>query len=579
MLTMTSLRHADLDQAAAELMANACTLAAGGLAAAAADALHKLQSDGPWRIGRHGASARQLAQLLPRTCLLAGRACPPVGDEPARAHDALASWAEQEAAQQLRSMAMTTAQQLAPAGQGWTEAGLMTIAHTTSSFGGQRPPFTQFCLDAQVILKRRIAERFGFGGEPVEMPPDDVLESLPAADLQALLARLQFAGAEIADEARAIPTATIAEAAAAHLLRHELPTDWLSEFIFRAAVLLECADARPDSAATIVAGWYEIDPACAAPLLEMATTEPVREALAAGHFRAALHVHAAAADRYLELLDERPQRAPSVPAQPQWNGDTLASFVAQLAGTPLAGLDFVELPILGTSERAYAAACPVESAYPLWQRARAAVDRTQRWPLVTTLWGNRRTPLDPASVADELFSRFEFENGPAADDVSPRAVLAAAEAVDLEAYLARKAAGREAPAEDAGGADADEPDPTLAMPGWFEPDNAQLVFLPTPRSEDALAYLHWYGCLDGGAAGMIALMRRWRERFGAELFAHYGTMLQLVAARPPEQLDAALALAHEHHLASSRALDFAATLRHYARGLLGHERWFLHERP
>ena len=80
--------------------------------------------------------------------------------------------------------------------------------------------------------------------------------------------------------------------------------------------------------------------------------------------------------------------------------------------------------------------------------------------------------------------------------------------------------------------------------------------------------------------GFIALLRRWRERNGAELFTHYGTMLEFEVSRPPADLDAALPLAHEHALAAPCTLALSGTpLRHHALGLVGHGEWFLHERP
>lgn len=51
-----------------------------------------------------------------------------------------------------------------------------------------------------------------------------------------------------------------------------------------------------------------------------------------------------------------------------------------------------------------------------------------------------------------------------------------------------------------------------------------------------MAYLRWYGTSDYGAEHYIALGRSWERRFGAELVAHYGTMLQRLVSRPPETI-------------------------------------------
>ncbi|WP_291467436.1 DUF4253 domain-containing protein [Acidovorax sp.] len=76
------------------------------------------------------------------------------------------------------------------------------------------------------------------------------------------------------------------------------------------------------------------------------------------------------------------------------------------------------------------------------------------------------------------------------------------------------------------------------------------------------------------------MRRGWRELHGAELWAHYGTMLEFAVGRPPRDFDTALALAREHDLAAPCTLALPGiALRHHALGLVGHGTWFLHERP
>ena len=79
---------------------------------------------------------------------------------------------------------------------------------------------------------------------------------------------------------------------------------------------------------------------------------------------------------------------------------------------------------------------------------------------------------------------------------------------------------------------------------------------------------------------LIALLRSWRERFGAELVAHWGNMLQLVVEHPPTDADTAWELAWEQTLVAPCTIWLPGTpLREYARSLIGANRWFLHERP
>lgn len=225
------------------------------------------------------------------------------------------------------------------------------------------------------------------------------------------------------------------------------------------------------------------------------------------------------------------------------------------------------------------ASVPVAERKALWRAARALVGHTGCWPLVTTLWSGFDNPPDVARLGEDLFMRFPYGGGAARDDITPRAFIAASQSVDVDGFLAELAANAYPPTDEPDAAD-DAPDPALYRQPPFDPDNAWLVLLPTPQGENALAYEHWYGLERGRVEGFIALLRRWREQFGAELFAHYGTMLEFVVAQPPQDVDAALPLAREHYLAAPCTLALSGTpLRHHALGLVGHGDWFLHERP
>ncbi len=103
---------------------------------------------------------------------------------------------------------------------------------------------------------------------------------------------------------------------------------------------------------------------------------------------------------------------------------------------------------------------------------------------------------------------------------------------------------------------------------------------PTPNGWDALAYLHWYAAVGRPAEAYVALGRLWERRFGAELVAHWGTMLQCYVDRPPRSLGDAWDLARMHDLVAPSTLALPGIrLRHYAPSLVGCDRWFLHERP
>jgi hypothetical protein len=298
------------------------------------------------------------------------------------------------------------------------------------------------------------------------------------------------------------------------------------------------------------------------------------------------------------------------------SGDSLASFI-EIMNPALPGKSFEELPILDTRERAYA--CPMTSkdVVPTWRAARSLVEKTGRWPIIVI------------GAENDLFSRFYFEEAPDTDDVSPRALIAAAGKVDVDAFMKRKRremdeasppdmedllsfhldATRQyfddAPTEaDVASARVDGkpitselqlerwlldwelargPNKQLSQlhEPWYEPDEEMtLVFLPVNQPWDALAYINMYGTSDYGSENYIALARRWQEKYGAELVCHYGTMLQCLLTRPPATIQEAFEVAQQQYLFAPCTLQLSGTtLRHHAAGLVGYDRWFLHERP
>ena len=117
---------------------------------------------------------------------------------------------------------------------------------------------------------------------------------------------------------------------------------------------------------------------------------------------------------------------------------------------------------------------------------------------------------------------------------------------------------------------------------WFDAHSEPLalLLLPTKRPADALAWLHFYGAEGIGSDAAVALLRSWEDGFGAQLVAHWGTMLQFVVERPAETLEDAFQLAVEQvSLAPCTAAKGGVSLRDHARALLHLETWFLHERP
>ncbi len=81
---------------------------------------------------------------------------------------------------------------------------------------------------------------------------------------------------------------------------------------------------------------------------------------------------------------------------------------------------------------------------------------------------------------------------------------------------------------------------------WFE-DPAWLLFLPFGSGAETVAALSFWGQELPGATPerLVAIVESWNRRYGAELVANWGTMLQFVVTRPPQTLEKAFELAIE----------------------------------
>jgi Domain of unknown function (DUF4253) len=294
-----------------------------------------------------------------------------------------------------------------------------------------------------------------------------------------------------------------------------------------------------------------------------------------------------------------------------------------LRNTILAGCEVVSIRVLDTVDTAIAVKINVDHIEESWKVARNLLARTERWPIVSTTWGGGGGSFREALEESQLFSRFYYEEAPDNKDVSPEAIIAKSATVDVEAFLKRLDV-EYAEQYEGGWADAwiedelqrceqeigrrpkDEelnseisakptqidrwmfeqqiakdalppPEPTPFQ--WFDPDNAYLLLLPTMSGWESLAYEHFFGAQEGSEY-YIALGKSWEERFGAELMAHYGTMLQCYASKPPTDPLVAWQLAREHDMAAGSTLAPAGVyIRQYAGVLMSHDRWFLHDRP
>ncbi len=108
-------------------------------------------------------------------------------------------------------------------------------------------------------------------------------------------------------------------------------------------------------------------------------------------------------------------------------------------------------------------------------------------------------------------------------------------------------------------------------------NSSTLLLLPTSSGWETLAYIGFYDTL---SAHDVSFLKHWHDQYGAELVAHYGTMLQFYVRQKPKTLMEAFELASEHYLFASDTLILpGVSIREHAIALLNLDRWFLRRQP
>ena len=266
-----------------------------------------------------------------------------------------------------------------------------------------------------------------------------------------------------------------------------------------------------------------------------------------------------------------------------------------------------------------------------WKELRERLERSGRWPVLTLLQSFDCSSWDAQVRSTDVFSRFYFEEErrEGRENDSPEAIVEASRSIDggravaefpeddsvtlddcvsiceegtevrfgkvpeigdSETFLAKHHLKSQKAIErwflEWELANCDNPLELdqfgLGHLKWYEPtqEKTALVLLPTSRGWEALAYINWFASQGRNSQVLVALLREWSEKYGAELVAHYGTMLQFVVRNPPGSVEEAFEVAWQHHtVAQCTTILPGVSPRDHARALLQTDRWFLHERP
>jgi hypothetical protein len=300
-------------------------------------------------------------------------------------------------------------------------------------------------------------------------------------------------------------------------------------------------------------------------------------------------------------------------------------------GTTLESCQLAEIPILDTKQKAFAIRVNNDYSLSAWQVMRAKTEDTQRWPVLVACGQNLNGYwLQQISQAN-FFDRFPFQyevNRENPEKVSPEIIISGSQKIDIDTSLQRLSQSDEEDLKEYleySLADTQEnfgQSPQLSLLNqliddgtlnselelerwlfnweiqhfgakatksidnsylqWFEPVNElmALLLMPTLNGWEIPAYINWYGAESCSSELVVALLKYWHQKYGAELVAHYSTMLQLVSQTLPNSPEEALKLAWQQQvIAPCTTCLPGVSLRNHAREMLHCHQWFLHERP
>lgn len=260
-----------------------------------------------------------------------------------------------------------------------------------------------------------------------------------------------------------------------------------------------------------------------------------------------------------------------------------ADFKTFLNKSPFAESPLLALDVPHEAAGALALQVKPEQELAAWKYLREQVSTTGRWPLAVGFWGPQEADVEKRLKSEDFFSRWAFEHeNDAGDARTAQDIVNRAEALDISTALAAREP--EKSLEEVL-AEPERPRPQelyVEHLDWFslQDDTRLILLLPTEHGWAAPAYIHWYGAEMSGSALTVALLRHWQQDYGAELVAHYGTMLQLQVERKPQSYREALELAWQQDTLAPCTLALPGVeLYEHAWALMELDRWFLHERP
>jgi hypothetical protein len=614
-LSTEYIHHENIQKAAKEALDNSYKLFLSGYFEAALHLTSQMLTPNSfWQVNTYTNLIEQVFRVHPLYCWANGTDCPQLGNEQKRNFNQLTAWAEDYSEGLLDTLVILDRIQNSVAGENWSQDYIARVERMETENDFCSKDYAQFIHDLDFVLKHRL--RIALQRDAPDLLPDFIKQLMP------YYFRTD-AAIKIASQTEQFDTHNLINILARYVAKFPNGLTYMPERCFLAVMIMDII--AGDTASATVQLTRVLTDENIRNIAMYATWPPLLDLLKTKCLNSHFAIDDEAVEKFLQDFNSRSVRQVQTKIETLPNNKviSLKQFHKLIANTDLAQCELCELDIPECDEKAIAIKVNSKNAIESWKIARQMLNETNRWPVLTCSWSSCDNSLEECLADVFVRSQFQYEDYEGLRlGLSPAALVAGASHVELEDVLRRIGKDRVTTIEDSIEYELDSSDKTprkedilaainsndpldaylelhnylydwhqkhnsiLANTGhidWFEPSEHEmmaLLLLPTPNSWEAPAYLNWFGADAVGTEVLIALFKKWHEKFGAELVANYGTMLQFYATSKPQTVSDALSIALEQELIApcTTALP-GVSLYEHAAALMVSDKWFLHERP
>lgn len=621
MLSTKRINDSSINEAASEVLSNINLLVIAGYVEEAYLLTSAMLKSGPWEVNPHTAQIDHVQRIHQLLCWLLGKDCPSIGGEKSISKSEFPEIANHRWNSVLTLLVMSDRLQTGEVGEGWCKNyfdSLMEMKKENCVFR----EYWEFVNDVDWVIKLRLRNKLD-----IELPnlfPEEIEghEVLHRTDEEIFVSPNTdaFDSQWLTDK--------VAECSNLFNQKNGFNNiGYMEERIFVSQLIFDILD--DDEESTVRQMERLMFSKNMPGVMEIFYWPELRSKLLNTDFRIITNLDDDIVTGYIEVFETR--RSIHGERKSKNTSYTLEECVGinEFSGicrhTCLDGLESVELPIPDSDQTVLIVRVDSGDILTMWEAARSLLDRTRRWPVFMLSWQNTDGNWKDDFIENLFFDRYAFQSEIFDGNrigLSPENITEGAAAIELSDIYQRLAMKRYDGVKeflsyqvDAEGNDNPElmsriiqglddtitdryrtassrfykckfeNDQIAALDTsyitWYEAANHEslfLVFLPTKNSWEVPAYVQWYGAERCGSEVVVAQLKDWHEHYGAEIVAHYGTMLQLTVGSKPKSLNEALDLAYVQDLLAPCSLS-GTSIGEHALDLMQSDKWFLHDRP